>query len=345
MGKSSAPPPPDPAATAAAQTASNQQTAAYNTAINRVDQYSPQGSSTWTMRPGADPNNPQAGDYIQTTSLSPGQQSLYDAQGQISNNLAQTGLAGLDRVSSAMATPFSTDGLMALSGTNQQAGAGLQSGVNTSGMTPVLGSGQSYADQVKAVQDATYAKMQPGLDQSREQKENALLNSGIEKGTQAWDDAQRTLSTAENDARTSSILAGSAEQSRLAGLDQSARGQQFAEGQTNLQDNNSVQQTTQQQAIANALFNNQSRQQGITEGTALRQIPLNELNALRTGSQVASPSFSGYYTGAQSGGTDVAGIQNNAYNASVANTNAANAQAGQTAGAVGTAAAMALSYY
>ena len=46
----SAPPPPDPYATSAAQTQSNQQTAAYNAAINRGNTITPYGSSTYTTR-------------------------------------------------------------------------------------------------------------------------------------------------------------------------------------------------------------------------------------------------------------------------------------------------------
>lgn len=55
MGKSAgaAPPAPDPVATANAQTQSNVQTAEANARLNRVNQYTPQGSSTWTQNPGA----------------------------------------------------------------------------------------------------------------------------------------------------------------------------------------------------------------------------------------------------------------------------------------------------
>lgn len=41
-------------------------------------------------------------------------------------------------------------------------------------------------------------------------------------------------------------------------------------------------------------FGNQARQQGIQEQSYLRNLPLNELNALRTGSQVNAPQFAQY---------------------------------------------------
>ena len=44
----------------------------------KYNEVGPYGSNTWTLRPGADPNNPQPGDYIRTTTFEPGQQQLLD---------------------------------------------------------------------------------------------------------------------------------------------------------------------------------------------------------------------------------------------------------------------------
>lgn len=68
-------------------------------------QIGPTGSQSWSLRPGADPKNPQAGDYIVTTSLSPEQQKLYatnvgtqqamaDAAAGNSGTVAGTGVGG-----------------------------------------------------------------------------------------------------------------------------------------------------------------------------------------------------------------------------------------------------------
>ena len=58
---------------------------------NRYSTVGPTGTTTWSLRPGADPNNPQPGDYIQSTQLSQGQQQLYD---QGVGNRLQAGLVG-----------------------------------------------------------------------------------------------------------------------------------------------------------------------------------------------------------------------------------------------------------
>ena len=113
MGKSSAPPPPDYEAAAVAQGQANKDAAKFNAGANRVTQIAPQGSSTWTIRPGADPDNPQPGDYIQTTQLSPEQQSIYDQTAGIDNALLGTASRQLGRVDATFNSPLDLSSLPA----------------------------------------------------------------------------------------------------------------------------------------------------------------------------------------------------------------------------------------
>lgn len=113
MGKSSAPPPPDYAAAAVAQGQENRDTARFNAGANRVNQFTPQGSSTWTIRPGADLDNPQPGDYIQTTTLSPEQQALYSQTADIDRSLLDTASRQLSRVQQTFDSPIDLSGLPA----------------------------------------------------------------------------------------------------------------------------------------------------------------------------------------------------------------------------------------
>lgn len=62
---------------------------------SKFDTSGPYGTGTWTLKPGADPNNPQAGDWTQTTTLSEGQQGLYD---QSTTNKLAAALAGQQMV-------------------------------------------------------------------------------------------------------------------------------------------------------------------------------------------------------------------------------------------------------
>ena len=44
----------------------------------KYNEQTPYGTVTWSLRPGADPANPQPGDYIRSTNFSPEQQKLYE---------------------------------------------------------------------------------------------------------------------------------------------------------------------------------------------------------------------------------------------------------------------------
>lgn len=44
----------------------------------KYNEQTPYGTVTWSLRPGADPMNPQPGDYVRSTNFSPEQQKLYE---------------------------------------------------------------------------------------------------------------------------------------------------------------------------------------------------------------------------------------------------------------------------
>lgn len=104
MGKPSAPPAPDYEAAAVAQGAQNRETALVNNAANRVNQTTPWGTQSWTMRPGADPNNPQVGDYTQTVSLSPDQQQLLEGNNRVNQQMLGMAEQQLGRVNSTISS-------------------------------------------------------------------------------------------------------------------------------------------------------------------------------------------------------------------------------------------------
>lgn len=352
MGKDSPPPPPDPATTAAAQGALNKETALFNTNLNRANQYGPDGSVEWTLRPGADPNNPQPGDYTQTTSLSPEQQALKAGQNALSQNLMGVAGDSINRVGDMMGSQFDMSGVHDLQyapGVVQNARAGLpNSTISTQGLQGLNSGTEAGRDQVI---QAIMSRNQPDLDRARHAEEQKLLQSGMERGTEGWQTSQDQLGRNENDAHMAAILAGGQEQSRLAGLESSIRGQQFGErGQVagfenQTADKNFSQQNTLDTQL-NALLgrnvglNNDTRQQAISQEAYLRSLPLNEINALRTGSQVSAPQFGSYYTGGNAGAADLMGATDSAYKANQANTASGNAQSAENAAMAMSVAAM-----
>jgi len=147
---------------------------------------------------------------------------------------------------------------------------------------------------------------QPQMDRQRAQLENQLSNQGIYRGSEAYDNAMDDLGRQENDFRLGAIQAGGAEQSRMYGLESDAR------------------------------------QNDIQTQSYLRSLPLNELNALRTGSQVGIPQFQSF-SGQNVAAPDIMGATTNQYNAQVGATNAKNANSASTTNAalgIGMAAAM-----
>lgn len=90
--------------------------------------------------------------------------------------------------------------------------------------------------------------------------------------------------------------------------------------------------------LQNQQFNqqNQARQQQMQEQAYLRNLPMNELNALRTGNQVGMPQFGGFSQQATTGGTDYMGAAQNQYQANLAQSNAdAAGQSGMMGGLMG----------
>ena len=107
-----------------------------------------------------------------------------------------------------------------------------------------------------------------------------------------------------------------------------AAGQNYTQNYNTVAQNNAAQQQEFAQNAQRAAFENQARQQALAEAIQQRQMPLNEISALMSGSQIANPQFQSY-TGANVAAAPIAQtIQNaytgqqNAYNQNIASQNA-----------------------
>jgi len=83
-----------------------------------------------------------------------------------------------------------------------------------------------------------------------------------------------------------------------------------------------------QAALQGISAGQQGRQQGIQEQQYFNSRDMNQLNALRTGSQVQNPQFSNYAQQQTTAGPDLLGAANSQYNAAMDGANAKNARAG-----------------
>jgi hypothetical protein len=152
-------------------------------------------------------------------------------------------------------------------------------------------------------QEAIMQRLEPSLARQRVSTETQLINQGLRPGTEAYNNAINLLGQQENDARTQAVTQG-------LNLDIGANAQGY------------------NQALQSGQFGNTAQQQMLAQAIQQRQMPLNEINALTSSSQIENPQF-GAYAGSNVAPPPIAQAtaqqgqyDQNAYNAQVASQNA-----------------------
>jgi hypothetical protein len=303
MGKPTPPTPPDPQVVSQAQTASNKDTAEFNSQLNNYNTSSPYGSVNWTQNPG---NN----QWSQTTTLSPAEQAIFDQ-----STHAQSGALGIAN----QAIPQISQ---AMSGGNPYSGLpGLQYGVQGGQLQTHVGD-QDINASVNNAANAAYKTetqyLDPQFAQAREQEESKLANQGLNPNSAAYQNDMQLFNNQQNQAyqgaANAAVTAGNAEQNTLYG--QQLQSGQFA---------NTAQGQAFSQGLQNAGLNNSTQQTAGQENAYAQQLPINEFDALMSSGQVALPQ-AGQWSPSQAGMTDVTGAyalnqagQQAAYQANAAN--------------------------
>jgi hypothetical protein len=300
LGKQKAPPAPDYAALAKEQGAANLQAGQQTAALNRPDQYDPNGSQTWALKPGADPKNPQAGDWVVTSKLNDTQQALKDQQDKLSSQYGNLAAGALNTVGNTMSTKFDTSGLPQASALTTQGlgafgqapgtannsyvgGPAQHQNVGMEGARDFGNVGQSSESTRQRVTDAMYKRQTANLDPQTQQAQSdlrsRLANQGIVAGSEAYnremDNQARQQADAYASARNDAITAGGNEESRInnmnlgnAQFQNQTRAQQMAErlGITGFNNNNA--DTEWQQSMAGTAFNNDVNNTRFGQGMA-----------------------------------------------------------------------------
>lgn len=163
-----------------------------------------------------------------------------------------------------------------------------------------------------------------GLSSSQNAYSQALGNANFHNSAQQQGFGQDLANAQLNNATAGQKFG---QDLAAAQLNNSKVGQQFGQDVTAAQLNNGAQNQQYNQGLANANLQNSGRTQAINEANYLRQQPMNELNALRTGSQVTAPQFGNTPQGTVQA-PDLASLYNNqfqgqlaAYNGQVATNN------------------------
>lgn len=245
--------------TAAAQTQSNIDTANNNQKLNMVGTSGPDGSVKYQ----ADPSQP--GGYSQVTTLSPGQQSLYDAGNQAQNSALGVANQQIGRVGDALSQTL-TDPT-------------LQSQI-----------GGDFNSTVQNAQNAAYnqatSRLDPQYAIEDEQLQSRLANEGLSQNSAAYQNAMGTYNRAKTDAyqtaQNNAVTQGLAAQNQ--GFSQSAQQGQFA--------NTAAQQGLQNQAYVQNQplnqFNSLMSSSQVQSPTGISYTPATQANTDVLGSYALS---------------------------------------------------------
>ena len=336
MGKGSAPSAPDPYQSAGAQFQYGTQAAAYNKALGNTNTVGPTGSTTYQQTGTGAYGAPE---YTQTTTLNPQQQQILNEQEANSIASGQTAGSVAGQAQKNLESPitgFSTS----------VAPTSVQGQINTSGVSAIPGA-NDLSGFTQQAQDASYKNqtqyLDPQFSQGQEQLDAQLRNSGAQPGSTAYDNAmlnfnnqkQQAYQSADNNA----VQQGLAEQQALYGEGANTNQQEFGQAAAEQQGANSAAGQQFGQELEGAGFGNQA-------STALRDLPLNEYDALEGGLGTSGPSFGlGGSGGSGSGGVsapDIMSAFNNQYAGQLANYNAGVSTTNAGIGALSSLAALAL---
>lgn len=280
-GKGYKPPPaPDPYKVAAAQQSMNVNTALAQSALNQVEEVTPFGRSyyepTGDVRTFGDSGESTGGFGLtseqarsrgfignlmgafgskmggrgsggqsfsiptmrRVTELSPEQRRIYEAEAGLTGDFFELGRGYIGRVAEGLEDPFTFEGLPEAPEASEEA----------------------RQQVIDALYGQYTSRIDPEMEQRRRALEQRLANQGISIGSDAWGSEMDRFSRGRNDAYTSAlnqaVTSGGAEQSRLFGLQQSAR------------------------------------ERAIQERAYLRDRPINEITALTSGRGMTMPQFS-----------------------------------------------------
>jgi hypothetical protein len=297
MGKPSAPPPTDYAGAAQAQGAANKETAIAEYQLNNANQDTPWGSTRLT----GDPNDPSS--FLKTTTLNPEDQARLDQQRQLQSGLLGLGPAALQTAQNALGSQLNTGNLPPMAyQVDTQGGKNLDFSGLPGQVYDVGDTGDIRNKMENTAWDKYISRAAPQMDRQTNALNTRIANMGGVSTSPGAMQATGGLQMQQGDqmrqAIFDSILQGgnAAEQEQGMRMNAANLWNQGRQADANLLQtqtgfNNTQNQQDISNAFANANLTNASRGQGLQEASNLRQMPINELMAMLSGSQVNQPQF------------------------------------------------------
>lgn len=297
---------PDYAGAAVAQGAANKETAIAQAKLNNPNVVSPYGNQNVVW------GTPDASGVSQATitqSLTPQAQKTLEAQQALQGNLANLAGTAYTNAFDTLNKPFSFGGpdvqtSLAAPGALQGGPSAGQYGM-AQGALDLSGVAKMPVNAGMTAQEAIMARLEPSLARNRVSTETQLINQGLRPGTEAYDNAARLLGQQENDQRTQAALQGinldmSANQQGYGQALTSGQygnqaiSQNFGQGLSAAQANNAMVAQQANQNLQQGQFANTAQQQAMAQALQQRQLPINEISALTSQSQIQNPQFGAY---------------------------------------------------
>ena len=258
-------------------------------------------------------------------------------EGKLANMGLTRGSAAWNRESQRLGDQQSRQAFDAMNtaGNEQQRMFGMQMQGRQQGWNELLGSGQ-FQNQAQNQrftqgmgQNAQNFGMQQAAGQQNFDQQARAANQNFGQQSQSANDwfNRQAQAGAQNFGQQAQAGAQNFGQRAQAG-DQNFR-QQAQAGSQNFGQQAQAGQQNFSQGMDSANYYNKLRQQQIAEQQMQRQMPLNELNALLSGTQVGQLNTPDFNTSRSAGGADYSGAAQNQYNASM---DAYNAKQSQTQG-------------
>lgn len=303
--KGSAPKAPDYGALIPIQGGEDRRSLQYTLDQSRVNQQSPYGTQSWSKTPGQLDQAAFDAAMAKYNALSPKQKATAPMPTEDYYRGAPTWTYKQELspeqqqlYDADTASKLTQAGLLGTAANRVEGTLGQP--LDTSGLTQRRDIPQT--GQQNNVADALYQQhmrfLAPEQDRQSERLRSQLLQSGFQEGSEGYTNESNRLDTQQQmvraDARDRALLASGAEDSRRFG--QEAAATQMTEAQ---------------------------RDAMLREQMMLRNLPLNELNALRTGAQVNLPNNPAQYGSPQLASQDYIGAADKTYSAQM---NAYNAQ-------------------
>lgn len=271
-----------------------------------------------------------------TQTLTPQQQRIFNINQKSQLGLAQVGRDAVGRIGGVLGQDVDFSGAPAVNQANLSA---LPPAAQAFDPTSLSGISDSSGTREK-VREAMLSRVNSDIARDREALSGTLESQGIPVGSERWNNEMARLDRQQTDSRFQAELHSGEEANRMFGQDLALRGQQMGAQaqQYGQQFGNRSQATAEEQLEQNASMD--ARRQFITELLTQRQTPLNEISALRSGSQVNLPQFQPYQGSNIApppifGATGMMGQQNtDLYNANVGQYNS-NMQGAAALGAAG----------